>query len=60
MIRIIFALIWIITGIIIDATMPDTIENHISWCMCIIIANVYASSLFATIKDKNNHEEGCK
>ena len=58
MIHIIFAIVWLAIGVTVRLTMPDTIENHVSWATCMIIANVYLASLFVLGKDKNNPDEG--
>ena len=60
MIHIIFAIIWLAIGVTVRLTTPDTIENHVSWATCMIIANVYIAAQFVLGKDKNNPKDGCK
>jgi hypothetical protein len=58
MIHIIFAIVWLAIGVTVRLTMPDTIENHVSWATCMIIANVYVASLFVASKDKDESDQG--
>jgi len=60
MIHIIFAIVWFAIGVTVRLTLPDTIENHVSWATCMIIANVYLATLFVSGKDKSNPDQGCK